>query len=463
LHNIPFEIPLPKNEADFERMCAQVYGVVFDDRTPKMNGRRGQGQGGVDVFVKEAGVGRVGIQCKKYALQPLKWKDVEDEVGKADKHGAPIKKLILATTAPSDAPLLKKVQELSDEREARGLFPVEVEFWDEICNHIERYPVLQESYAPHSPGAAFHRQETKLSALGDLMLETKALVQGNAGLPPARPESVDRLISEQLDRTNDLLKAGRYRDALAHLAAVGKDLAPFDAHQKARWYLQKGLSLWFMGVDDLEPAALFLKAFECYPDDERMAAAQVRGLMLQGKLDEAHAAAESALERFPDSQQVWFTLLNLRLVQGEPVRTDDLPAALRHEPDALQLVAQAELKAGNLDQAIKLSQQAAEHPAAGFFIRANALRIADECGSRFPVGAATGALPVRETAALEYAVELFDTWHERLWDVQSASVGEAAAHLGYALLMLNRFAEALDLAREAETHGTARLRSCASR
>lgn len=434
-------------------MCAQVYGVVFDDRTPKMNGRRGQGQGGVDVFVKESGVGRVGIQCKKYALQPLKWKDVEDEVGKADKHGTPIKKLILATTAPSDAPLLKKVQELSDEREARGLFPVEVEFWDEICNHIERYPILQESYAPHSPGAAFHRQETKLSALSDLMLETKALVQGNAGLPPARPESVDRLISEQLDRTNDLLKTGRYRDALAHLAAVGKDLAPFDAHQKARWYLQKGLSLWFIDVDDLEPATLFLKAFECYPDDERMAAAQVRGLMLQGKLDEARAAAESALERFQDSQQVWFTLLNLRLVQGEPVRIDDLPAALRHEPDALQIVARAELKAGNLDQAIKLSQQAAEHPAAGFFVRANALRIADECSSRFPVGAATGALPVRETEALEYAVELFDTWHERLWGVQSASVGETAAHLGYALLMLNRFAQALDLAREAETHG----------
>lgn len=434
-------------------MCAQVYGVVFDDRMPKMNGRRGQAQGGVDVFVKEAGVGRVGIQCKKYTLKSLKWDDVEDEVGKADKHGTPIKKLILATTAPSDAPLLKKVQELSDAREAKGLFPVEVEFWDDICNHIERYPVLQESYAPHSPGAAYHRQEAKLSALGDLVLETKAMMQGIVGLPPARPESVNRLISQQLDRTNDLLKAGRYRDALAHLAAVGKDLGPFDAHQKARWYLQKGLSLWFTDVDDQEPAALFLKSFELYPDDERMAAAQVRGLMLQGKLDEARAAAQSALVRFPDSQQVWFTQVNLRFVQGELVRMGDLPAALRHEPDALQIVAQVELKVDNLDQAIKLSQQAAEHPAAGFFIRANALRIAVECGSRYPVGAAVGALPVRETNALEFAVGLFDPWHERLWEVQSGAVGETAGHLGYALLMLNRFAEALELARAAETHG----------
>ena len=42
MHIIPFEIPPPKNEADFERMCAQLYGVVFNDRMPKMNGRRGQ-------------------------------------------------------------------------------------------------------------------------------------------------------------------------------------------------------------------------------------------------------------------------------------------------------------------------------------------------------------------------------------------------------------------------------------
>ncbi len=453
MHIIPFEISPPKNEADFERMCAQVYGVVFNDRMPKMNGRRGQVQGGVDVFVKEPGVGRVGIQCKKYTMKPVKWKDVEDEVSKADKHKTPIKKLILATAAPNDAPLLKKVQELSDDREAKGMFPVEVEFWEDICNHIDRFPFLQDSYAPHTPGAAFHRQEASLSAISDIVLETNAIVQSIAGLPPARPDSVDRLISDQLDRTNELLKACRYRDALDHLAVVGKDLEPFDAHQKARWYLQKGLGLWFMRVDDQESAGLFLKAFEFYPDDERMAAAQVRGLMLQKKLDEARAAGESALERFPDSQQVWFALTNVRHLQGVPVQMKDVPEAQKQEPDTFQFVAQSELKAGNLDEAIKLSQEAANHPAAGFFIRANALLIAAECGSRFPVAAMAGALPVRETKALEFAVELFNPWHERLWDIQSESVGETVAHLGYALLMLHRFPEALALARDAEAHG----------
>lgn len=453
MHSIPVEISPPKNEADFERMCAQVYGVVFNDRMPKMNGRRGQAQGGVDVFVKEVGVGRVGIQCKKYTLKPVKWADVEDEVRKADEAKTPIKKLILATTAPNDAALLKKVHALADEREAAGIFPVEVEFWDDICNHIDRYPVLQDSYAPHAPGAAYHRQEAALSSIRELAMETQATVRSLAILPAARPDSANRLISDQLDRTNELLKAGKYRDALEHLAVVGKDLGPFDAHQKARWHLQKGLSLWFSRDEDTDAATLFLKAYELFPDDERMAAAQIRGLMMQGNLAHARAAGDAAAERFPGSQQVWFALSNVKLLQGEPLHFRDVPEHMREEPDALQFIAQAELKAGNLKEAIRLSQQAANSLDAGFFIRATALRIAAECGSRFPVNAVAGALPELETQALEFAVNCFEPHHERLWTVQSESVEDVVVHLGYALLMLRRFPQALALVHEAENLG----------
>lgn len=452
MHTIPFEIPPPKNEADFERMCAQIYGVVFDDRMPKMNGRRGQAQGGVDVFVKEPGVGRVGIQCKKYTLKPVTWTDVVDEVEKADKHKTPIKKLILATTAVNDAVLLKLVQQLSDERESSGLFSVEIEFWEDICLHIDNFPVLQNNYAPHTPGAAFHRQEALLSGMSALLVEQRDAVLGMSALPGARADSADRLITDQLDRTNELLKVGRYRDALEHLAVVGKDQGPFDAHQKARWNLQKGLSLWFIGDDDHEAAALFIKAFNLYPDDERMAAAHVRGLLLLEQFDEAEKAGESSLERFPESQQVWFALANVRLVRGATIQMKDVPGHMKAEPDTFHFVSQAELKAGNLEEAIKLSQAATEHPAVGFFSRANALRIATECGARFPVGAMAGALPELETKALEFAVGLFQPWHERLWDVQSKSLDEAVGNLGYAFLMLHRFSDALALCRDSEVH-----------
>lgn len=453
MHNIPLEIPSPKNETDFERMCAQVYGVVFKDPNPKMNGRRGQKQGGVDVFVKSADIGRIGIQCKKYTLKPVKWEDVLEEVAKADEFKTPIKQLLLATTALSDAALLHKVQLLSDEREAKGLFTVEIEFWEDISNHIDTYGVLQDHYAPHTPGAAYHRQEQQLTTIAALALETRdAMLHGNA-LPPARPDSVDKLISSQLDHTNDLLKACKYRDALTHLAAIGKDFAPFDAHQQARWYLQRGLAVWLSRDDEKEAAEHFLKAFALYPDDDRLAAAQVRGLMLQGHLDEALAAGAKAIERFPLSQQVWIIVANVRMVKGDTLIFDRVPNHLRAEPDVLQLVAMSAQASGKFEDASRYSFQAVEHEDAGFFTRAATLRLAVEWGANQPIGAMFSVLPSAELKALESAVKLFEPRHDCLWHIQSDAVPETASHLGYALLLQRRFQDALDLAIEADVHG----------
>lgn len=452
MHFIPVEITPPKNEADFERMCVQVYGVVFKDPMPKTNGRSGQAQNGVDIFVKDPAIGRVGIQCKKYTLKPVKWKDVTDEVDKADEGKVAIKKLILATTAVNDAVLLKQVQALSDEREENGLFPVEVEFWGDICNHIDRYPVLQDSYSPNSPGASFHRTDAKLSSIQEISIETRDAVLSLGALPGGRDDSANRLITTQLDNINTLLKAGRYRDALDHLAVVGADMLPFDNHQKARWHLQKGLGQWLSRGDEKESADHFLNSYALYPDDERMAAANVRGLMLKGQLESAFDAAKSALERFPSSDQVWYAYSNVRLMRGEPVRMADVPKYLEAEPDALQFVAQVELKEGNLDEAIRLSQLAAGNVDAGFFVRATALRIAVDCGARLPPGAMNGVLPERERKALFFAVSLFEPRLERLWSVQSESAKETAAHLGYALLMLARYSDALSLVKEAEAN-----------
>lgn len=64
-------------------------------------------------------------------------------------------------------------------------------------------------------------------------------------LPIGQDDSVNKIISKQLDHTNELLKENRYIDAIEYVDSIGTDLEPFDAHQKARWYLQRGLCLWF--------------------------------------------------------------------------------------------------------------------------------------------------------------------------------------------------------------------------
>lgn len=453
MHLIPTEIPLPKNESDFERMCADVYGVVFHDPKPKTNGRKGQSQGGVDVFVNAHGIGRIGVQCKKYFRTTLEWKHVEDEVGKADKYKTPIKTLLIATTSPSDASLLHKVQLLSDGREAQGLFSVEVEFWEDIENHINRFTSLQDSYAPHSPGAAYYRQDQKLDRLHELTIESHNTIATLAALPAGRDDSANKFITAQLDRTNELLKASLYQDALAHIAAIGKDLEPFDAHQKARWYLQRGLCLWFNRDDDKDVAGLFLKAASLYPDDERMAAARVRGLMLNENIDDALDAGLSAIERFPDSQQVWLIYINVRALKDEPIQLEDIPSSMRDEPDFLQMFAIAARKRENFAEAVRLSIKAANHKSAGFFTRATALNLVVEDAARNTVAAMYGLLSKNQLDALNRVMELFEPRHEKLWSVQSAAVDVAAAQLGFVCLLRQDPKGAMEIVKEATAHG----------
>lgn len=453
MHIVPVELQKPKNEADFERMCVQIYGVVFKDSLPKMNGRKGQAQSGVDVFVDAQGIGRIGIQCKKYVLTDLKWKHVEAEVSAADKNMVPICRLLIATTSQSDAVLLRQTQDLSDKRKAAGLFEVEIEFWEDIENRVESHPALQEHYAPNSPGGVFHRQSNELAAIRDIVVDTHAGVAALAELPVARDDSANKLISGQLDRTNDLIKAGRYRDALAHVDSVGKDQDPFDAHQKARWFLQRGLCLWFSKDDVEEAASLFLKAAETYPGDERMIAAGIRGLMMRKDIAGALEAGRLASDRFPVSLQVWLALANARMLSGERITLADAPEASRDEPDVLQFVALSSREGGDLAGAVELACAAAARPGAGFFNRSLFLRLAVERCSTEPVLAQYGLISKDRLGKLAEAVAAFEPRKERLWDVQSDAAAETAAHLGFAFLLLREPDKALDLAREARATG----------
>ncbi|MCU7920594.1 MAG: hypothetical protein KZQ95_19895 [Candidatus Thiodiazotropha sp. (ex Epidulcina cf. delphinae)] len=453
MHFVPVELPKPKNEADFEHMCAQIYGVVFKDPVPKINGRKGQAQGGVDIFVQAEGIGRIGIQCKKYVQIPLEWRHVDKEVKEADKFGAPINRLLIATTSPNNAALLKKVQNLSDERKKVGKFEVEIEFWGDIEQRINSHAVLQESYNPQAPGAVFHRQDEGFTQIKTYMVEMRDMLSALNALPSGRVDSANKIITAQLDRTNVLIKEGRYRDALEHVNSVGGDLAPFDVHQKARWYLQRGLCIWFLQGGDKEAAELFLIAAETYPDDERMAAAEVRGLMLKNDIEGALNAGKKASSRFPASLQVWLVNANVRMLAGEQIGLGGVPAEFRDEPDVLQFVSVSAWQWGNFDEAVALAEKASISSEAGFFTRAVFLSFAVAYYTHEPVLAQFRIVPNDRAGYLVKAIETFEPRGDRLWCVQSDAVADTAVHLGFAYLLLEEPEKALEVVTEARDRG----------
>lgn len=161
------EIRKPLHYQDFERMCADIYAAVFGEKLPALHGRSRQRQGGVDIFVSDRESGtRVGIQCKRYDATKLTPETVRAELAELDKSGLDVSRYIIATTLPRDAPLLQAVQRLSDERTASGLCRVDVEFWEDLCNHIRRIDFLQGLYAPTMPGGVLHTlQEQQIRSL----------------------------------------------------------------------------------------------------------------------------------------------------------------------------------------------------------------------------------------------------------------------------------------------------------
>ena len=453
MHFVPVEINKPIHPADFEDMCCNIYGHVFDDRTPKMNGRPGQQQHGVDIFVRDKS-GRIGIQCKRYMDGTLTLKKVITEVKAAEKAGSPIVKLIVATTSENDAKLLRDVQDLSDTRESEGKFPVEIEFWGDICRHIRKSGRLSQDYAPHEPGGVYYEIRQQLLQLNHIHLEqSQSQANTRLSLPEALPNSINQFVTNQLDSINDLITQGLYNDARTKLNQLGTDLKPFDEHQKSRWYLQRGNCSWHQrdlvnAANDMHTAA------DLYPDHEKMAAARSRAYLLQNEGKQALASALDSLKRFPVSPSVWVVYLNSKLVQGQNVELSEIPDELRGNEDILQILAWIKLNKGESEQALNLIGMATGRNDASFYTKRAALTIALQLATSDPVRVGYDLIPRRYLAAVNDAVDSLEPLSDNLWTNQSNYlISETVDHLGLAYLILNQPEKAIELVKSADSKG----------
>ena len=135
----------PENEEDFERLCLDLYKSEFGKQTQR-NGRRGQTQDGVDIFVQDQ---YIGIQCKKKELNgKITKEELFKEIAKAKKFQPSLKEFILATSCKRDANIQKEARVISDEHKAKKLFSVQVHSWEEIRELLDKYPFIYKTYYP---------------------------------------------------------------------------------------------------------------------------------------------------------------------------------------------------------------------------------------------------------------------------------------------------------------------------
>jgi hypothetical protein len=111
-------------------------------------GRRGQGQHGVDILGKPSSLGGklVAAQCKNTDTPSLQM--LRGEITKTKAFPGNLAKYFFVVSAARDAELQDAVRALSTERERSGFFPLEVLFYEDVCQDLSADPALVAKHFP---------------------------------------------------------------------------------------------------------------------------------------------------------------------------------------------------------------------------------------------------------------------------------------------------------------------------
>jgi len=116
------QIPIPREESDFEKKCVVLFREILKDPNVKRVGRRGQAQQGADIVGHRNRDPKrlVGVQCKaKEEGKELTENEVRSEVKKALKYKPKLVEYIIVTTAKDAIKLQQLAQQLAHSRRAR--------------------------------------------------------------------------------------------------------------------------------------------------------------------------------------------------------------------------------------------------------------------------------------------------------------------------------------------------------
>jgi hypothetical protein len=203
------ELSIPKSWDEFEDICADLFGRIWNDDKIVRYGRTGQRQHGVDIRGQLPSGGIGGLQCKKKRRWPvakLTTKDIDEEVAEALKFAPPLSEFTIATTAPNDAKLQAHVDAITERHKAQGLFSVHLLGWNELNRRITDYPELVDKHY------GFVGLSSVRARIDEVPSETARLVADNlrqwglpagsltSGTPPSGAEALRPGLAEALER-----------------------------------------------------------------------------------------------------------------------------------------------------------------------------------------------------------------------------------------------------------------------
>jgi tetratricopeptide (TPR) repeat protein len=334
-----YDIPAPSDDTLLMDLCAEIYRREWKTDTVQVNGRRGQGQAGVDVQGRpHDGLDWCGIQCKARSRQgtrkpKLSEREIRVEVELALGFRPALKHLIIATSAPHDAEAQIVARQITKDHMAKGLFSVDVLGWSEIRRRMDRYPEVHDWY--RSLGPMEHRLERKLDAM-DESISAKI----KAAVATGNPSVIEDLIDAQIDIARSLVEKHRPHAAIQMLQAI-LELVDETLSSHLRFRILSNLgNARILLFDWREGGQLFLEAAKYAPDKDTAVAQHAWAHLILGELDAAERTARAAAKRFPRSGRPRAILLAIADQRGELEDPDAaVPTEFRADPNVAFTVA----------------------------------------------------------------------------------------------------------------------------
>jgi len=375
------QIPPPANWQDFETLCCDLWGLIWNDPNTQKNGRQGQPQHGVDIYGKpDQGNTWAGIQCKgkdSYGNKSLTEKEVKAEVKKAKSFKPKLSQFIIATTGEKDAKIEELARMITDEHRKKDLFSVHVWGWKDIVGRIADYPNLMDK---HYPGLSLNAKTIsnrfeEIKEMGDRMLQNQAEIRTSTS---SSIQQKDTLISFRYQEMSEAILTHEYQAELDHSRTLLNTYRPREASEfleelKNRiWYSASSIVKFRLLTNlasakltmnqEQEAAKLFLEARQYNPDDEKALCNAGLGYVLLGQFEEATKSANKVLEKNPASTRAYSIIVQASsYVETLEEIIAKVPQRHRNSRECAFAIADQARKRGNPEEAKKWLETAIEN------------------------------------------------------------------------------------------------------
>ena len=304
---IPQRFQIPKNEADFERMCLELLRRHWSLPGLELFGKRGEAQYGIDILDTSGSVPVFAAQCKlkeeNKTLPPL---EIQAEVDKAKQFIPLLGKYAILTTAKISTQAQRKVREINQEHKSLGLFEVELLAWDQLCALLHQYTEVQEQFYGQLGIERVVRIEAHLLSIKDGIQSLTSVSTGS---------DVDHKINE----ARDCITQGDFQVVMLLLNVIERNTPHLTDRQKYRIFANRAVAMLGLGKPAVA-AKFFLEAAAYQPGDEQAMTNEVFAYLLAGDLSEAHSKATYLRQKHPASARLaalWITTAPRKVSLGE--------------------------------------------------------------------------------------------------------------------------------------------------